>query len=326
MSAYYSLSNSLAIGIPCFKRPHLLAKLLDSISTCQYAQNVSVYLFDDSPEACNQSFSEIYDNKFYKLVYIHNSINLGIDKNIFQALTVPTEDYVWLLGEDDLVTSDSLLNIFSAINKSQSSDVYFLAYNYFSDFPVSAKNQPKPCFDKALSTKQSYVDELLIYFGFIGSVCIKRNSIPKNSFEGLGTYFAHIALLLLVIDACESPPGIITSICSLNRVGSLSTFSWSSDALNVYTGFSTIIQHVNNLAILKNISLDVIFDKSFQAFHPLAKPARIIRLKGEGVLSLRKGILLAQTYSVPIINLAILFIPRYLAKAALFFYYRFFLK
>ena len=326
MSSRYGSAFSLAIGVPCFRRPLLLAKLLDSISSCHLAQSVSIYLFDDSPEACNQVLIKSYENNFCKLIYKHNAVNLGIDKNIHQALTFPTEDYVWLLGEDDLVTPDCLCHIYSAINKPRPPEVCFLAYQYFSDLPVKVENQPRPCFDKALQDKQSYVDELLIFFGFIGSVCIMRDSIPETSFTDLGTYFAHIATLLLIVDVCDSPPAIVSSICSLNRVGSLSTFSWSSDALNVYTGFGSIIHHINTLSILKNISLNAILEKSYKSFHPLAKPSRILRLKGEGVLSLKQGILLAQSSSIPVINIATLLVPRYLAKVFLFIYYRFYHK
>jgi len=326
MSSSYSSAFSLAIGVPCFRRPHLLAKLLDSISSCQLAQNVSVYLFDDSPEACNQELVKSYINNFCKLVYKHNAVNLGIDKNIHQALAFPAEDYVWLLGEDDLVTPDCLCHIYSAINKSRPPEVCFLAYQYFSDLPINPKNQPDPCFDLAKRGKQSYIDELLIFFGFIGSVCIKRKSLPDNSFSELGTYFAHIAILLLIIDASDRPPAVITSICSLNRVGSLRAFSWASDALNVYTGFSSIIKHVDNLSILKTLSLDVILKKAFNSFHPLAKPSRIIRLKGEGALTLKKGLSLSRTCTIPIVSLLTLLIPRHVARLALFIYYRLNLK
>jgi len=279
------VNSSLAVSIPCFRRPHLLRCLLQSLASDQSARLTEVYLFDDSPEKCNYILSEDFAGSFKKVYYNHNPQNLGIDLNISQALFAPCADYIWLMGEDDLIQSGALTHIYKYLQHKLNPDLVFVNYTHYT--PAFSKSIHTDL-QKAETSKQSYIDNLIIFFGFIGSVLVRKESLPcTNSYVSLGSYFSHIGVILEVIDKSDCQGlGIIKQPLVMNRVGDLSAFSWSDDALNVYQGFSLILNYMQDHSILSSVTLGSAIKQAHLSFNPFAKPSRIIRLRSEGVISL----------------------------------------
>lgn len=276
---------SLAVAIPCFRRPALLRELLISLVDTKFGSYISVYLLDDSPEKSNQVIAAEFESCFFRINYFHNVPRLGIDRNISRCLSVPREDFIWLLGEDDLVTQDSIAVVFSLLSERPDVNLLFINYTHFSS---AGHRQPILNFESALKSSQDYIDNLLIYFGFIGSVLVKRSSLLSCAdYLPFGTYFSHIGVIIDIIEASPiNMLGIIERPIVLNRVGSVGSFSWGDDALSVYQGFGDLLEAVQNLRPELSLSLDKVTNQAFLAFHPLAKLFRILRLRSEGAISI----------------------------------------
>ena len=303
-------SPKLLIAIPCYKRPDLLYRLLLSIYNADSGLNVQIILADDSPEGANESVFHKARKLGLTIEYIHNVNRLGIDANIDQCLMLPGTDYVWLMGEDDLITPSGITEILNKI--SGWPNLVFANYSQAADDGVQHFHSLS--LRSLFVNKQEYVDALLINFGFIGSVVIKSSTYSSHSYLDLHSYFSHVGVIVDVIDQSDlSALGFIPAICSINRVGGLDTFSWGRDALKVYTGFYKILSYISSSCPPISFSLARSINRSRQIFYPLYKISRVIRLKSLGLLTFKDALLLYKNYGGSLACLVASLTPRPIA-------------
>lgn len=304
--------SSLLISIPCYRRPHLLFRLLNSIADAEFGKEIGVALCDDSPGRENETVYREALELGLSIRYFHNSSRLGIDANIQHCMSLQGFKYIWLMGEDDMITPNGISLVLNELRGSPS--LIFANYAQVSDDGLSRPGLPPDVLN--VSSKQDYVDKLLIRFGFLGSVVFKPSPQPIASYLFLSSYFAHIGYLIQIIDRSKSDElRFIPAACSINRVGGLDTFSWGSDAIRVYTGFYRLLTHIQSAAPPKTFSLDYPILRSKETFYPLHKITRVIRLKSAGLLTFREALRLYFTYGGNIICLLAAALPRPLASS-----------
>ena len=315
MQSSYSISDpsqasKLLIAIPCYKRPQLLERLLNSIAEAESGRDICVALFDDSPEGVNSCCQDYARKIGLNLAYHHNAIRLGIDANIDQCLSALGASYVWLMGEDDLIHPNGIRLVLDALQNSP--NLVFANYSQASDSGHAQDSALR--FSTSIETKQHYVDQLLIGFGFIGSVVVNSAACPKVNYLSLNTYFSHIGKLLHIVDASEiSQLKYITDPCSINRVGSIDAFSWGGDAITVYIGFYRLLSSMERSFALASISLKASMARAREAFYPLHKVTRAIRFRSLGLLPYPEAQKIYKEYGGSPLSLFATLMPRRLA-------------
>lgn len=103
------MSELLSISIPTRNRGFYLRELLNSIfpqldADPQVRRIVRVYVFDN---ASTDDTGRIV-KEFEGITYRRNSQDIGGDPNILQAYTAVSGEYVWVIGDDELVPEDRL--------------------------------------------------------------------------------------------------------------------------------------------------------------------------------------------------------------------------
>jgi len=302
---------TLQIAIPCYRRPALLYRLLQSISHAHLFEQVKVVIVDDSPECANKPIFIKGLALGLDLHYIHNPDRLGIDANIYKCMQFKNTDYVWLMGEDDLVTNDSISNIMLELKSSP--NLIFANYSQLSD---NGTHTLRDLTYASLPTdKQDFVDKLLIDFGFLGSVVVKTAIMPSSNFLELGTFFSHIGSIISIVDLSDfAQLRVLISPCSVNRVGGIDAFSWEADAMKVYTGFSRLLSYIARECPPSTFSLRNSISRSRSTFYPLYKFTRVIRLKSCGLLSFREAYRLYRHHGGSLFGLLAALTPRPLAQ------------
>ena len=101
----------LSICIPTFNRASSLDNCLNSIliSSHDLNFNFEICVSDNFSECDNESIINIYKKKL-NINYNKNSKNLGHGKNLLKAVSMAKGDYVWTLGDDDLLLPQQLQN------------------------------------------------------------------------------------------------------------------------------------------------------------------------------------------------------------------------
>jgi glycosyltransferase involved in cell wall biosynthesis len=110
--------ESLTICIPTFNRPESLRSLLQILLPLASHDEVKVLIIDNaSPIPATQVVEEFPE--FSACVeIIRNPVNIGGNANLCRCFELCNSEWMWLLGDDDLPTPESLNLILAAIDNS----------------------------------------------------------------------------------------------------------------------------------------------------------------------------------------------------------------
>lgn len=282
----------LTIAIPIYKRPELLQKTLQSIAlnieVHQFSFDIGILLIDDSCSDINESVVSqfVKQNQNIELKYIKNSFNVGIDRNIGNALFLPESDFIWLMGEDDLIVN----NAFFILDKYINENVDFLAVNYATVDnnynTIRESNFPSLKLDKTNTNKidiNTFLKNYFIFTGFIGSCIFRKSIINQDHYQKyFGSFFSHLSPFLLKREKWDIV--IINEVLVKNRAENFSSFTWKKDAFDVMFGMVNLVKNQNT-----NISKDIIKDLELKLieFQEIYKIKRLLSLRAEGVFNLK---------------------------------------
>ena len=124
----------LSICIPNYNRLNCLDNCLNSILIA--SKNVKDFDF----EVCisdNNSITnpiEIIDKykKYYKIIYNRNDENLGFALNAIKTVSVSTGKYAWLIGNDDLILPNTLIELKKIFKENSDTEFFFINSYYLN--------------------------------------------------------------------------------------------------------------------------------------------------------------------------------------------------
>lgn len=117
----------LSICIPTYNRADYLNHLLDSI-VCQFKdesvfRKTEVIISDNNSNDNTAAIVSHYQNRYANIKYSRNEKNVGAARNIFNVLRNPVGKYVWLIGDDDVISDGSIKRFIGIVDKSEYSVV-----------------------------------------------------------------------------------------------------------------------------------------------------------------------------------------------------------
>jgi glycosyltransferase involved in cell wall biosynthesis len=102
----------LTICIPTYNRPKALHDQLQVLIP-QLTNDIKLVIRDNHS---NYNLKQLYPGlKFEKFEYIRNDFNIGADANIARCMETCNTKWLWILGDDDLIKNDAILNILHLI-------------------------------------------------------------------------------------------------------------------------------------------------------------------------------------------------------------------
>ncbi len=104
----------LSICIPSYNRPKELKRLLESIDSTKYANEIEIIIQEDNApkrkevREAVQEFKESLNVHEYDLYYYENKENSGYDKNLRTLPKRACGEYVMYMGDDDMFIPEAL--------------------------------------------------------------------------------------------------------------------------------------------------------------------------------------------------------------------------
>ena len=141
----------LSICIPTFNRPSQLPNCLNSIYIAKKNSNLDFNVCI-SDNGSNYNVKQVTDNFKDKLDIILNinKKNLGYQPNLLKAISLSQSEFVWAIGDDDLLMPNSLSSLNFLFNKFKDVDFFYvnsyhLNYDYLKKFqrPFDTNLLPK---------------------------------------------------------------------------------------------------------------------------------------------------------------------------------------
>lgn len=235
----------LTITIPTYKRPELLYKnLVHIFQQAASHDDVSVLVLDDSDGIDNAPWIARIHAEFphARLDYVVNDSNLGIDENIKNCIVSATSEYVWLLGEDDLLTADALATVKAALVKERP---LFLFANYIYCDDTHTNSAKAPVLGSGCGSSvvlfNDFAAENIWALGFIGGCVIRAADWKKQDVAKFkGSYYSHVGGI--VDAALDLDIVVVHDVMVLNRAEDVNTFTWSKSTFDVYFSFYDVLR------------------------------------------------------------------------------------
>lgn len=110
----------LSICIPSRNRAPLLRHLLKSLHqqiavTPSLEEDVAVYVSDNASEDATPAVCDAYGKIITRFFHTRNATNIGGDANIMYVRTLAKGEYVWVLGDDELICKDSIARLLNLL-------------------------------------------------------------------------------------------------------------------------------------------------------------------------------------------------------------------
>lgn len=275
-------NTRLGISIPTYKRPEELRKCVASVCASAKDYGVPIYIVDDAVDDTNLAvFEELKAS--YPFIHIsRNETNFGIDRNIQQAVNVCPCDYVWLIGEDDRMHLHGVERVMAALEVE---DVPFVYVNYSAtdnDVRFLIKERSLPLAMNQRMPAEEFYRTVSWSMGFIGACVIQKSAwSPIDEKPYLDSFFAHVGRIMESIAGSEVY--LIAEPLILNRCGSPEAFSWTGDAVEVFTGWEKMTRE-----LVKTYSEEAGRDSlaHFQKAHGIGSLKFLMYLRAAGVYDL----------------------------------------
>ena len=141
----------LSICIPTYNRPQHLPNCLNSIYLAKKNCNLDfeVCVSDNGSDYDVKKIIDDYKIKFDITLNV-NKENLGYHPNLLKTISISKGEFVWAIGDDDLLLPNSLKKIEELFKKYNDIDFFCvnscnLDYKYLSNFkkPFDTKNLPQ---------------------------------------------------------------------------------------------------------------------------------------------------------------------------------------
>ena len=136
----------LSICIPTYNRALLLRNCLESIRQQDIDPQAKVevcvsdnFSTDNTPKIVAEADLQ------FPIHYNRNPKNLGIPRNFLKVVDMASGDFVWLVGDDDLLLPDTLTRLFYLLNTNPQVEFLFANAYQLSKDRVLAGDQPFDC-------------------------------------------------------------------------------------------------------------------------------------------------------------------------------------
>jgi glycosyltransferase involved in cell wall biosynthesis len=183
----------LSICIPTYNRPVQLKNCINSLAL-QINKNFEVCISDNSSNYDIKKLIEPFKKKL-KIQLNINRKNLGFAQNVIQATSMAKNEFIWLLGDDDLLIKTAVDNLTKIIKKNFECD-FFWINSYYYDYinlekfshPFDPKFLPKNLKKHSLQNRDKKLNffDLIDYrisFDYLLGIylCVFRNSKWKKN-------------------------------------------------------------------------------------------------------------------------------------------------
>jgi len=187
----------LTIAIPTYNRCVFLTQLLEVLSPQLVGETrVEVLISDNSSPDDTPAVVGSFREKGLSIRYKRNETNIGADANFLQCYQMALGEYVWIIGDDDVIVPGAMLQVLRVLEKREYDLVGVSGYG-FRDIYVP----PDPTrLKERMTVFPNAIDYALrVYTGlaFISGNIIRKEKIESkphlNFGDFVGTNLIHLS-------------------------------------------------------------------------------------------------------------------------------------
>ncbi len=191
----------LSVVIPTFNRVEKLKICLESLITEIAGKPVELLISDNASTDGTQEFMEQFCACHPEVIYVRNSENVGPDRNFLNCYNCATGEYVYLMGDDDVLLSGAVDAILEALQRKP----VILRLNTSRILSAQPLQYTEPLVPeeglKSYDDPTAFLMDMGIYITFMSAFILRKDlvsAVPDKE-QYIGTYFiqSHIAIRTL---------------------------------------------------------------------------------------------------------------------------------
>ena len=174
----------LSICIPTYNRSKHLKNCLESIVSNEIKNNLDfqICISNNCSTDETESLVQSYIGKL-PIKYNKNEANLGVARNVLKVIEIAESDFVWLIGDDDLLMPNAIIEVINLIQNHPDVDYFYV--NSFHLTTEYVYSYPQPFKTENLPQKM----DLFSTFKKNGELPFLELIKPEVSFDFLGGMF-----------------------------------------------------------------------------------------------------------------------------------------
>lgn len=220
----------LTIAIPTYNGASTLEQTLQSVLN-QVTPNVEVIVSDNCSVDRTPAVVAEWRAKHDCLQYFRNEKNVGYDRNVDLAMRRAKGDFVWLLGDDDIILPGGILEVLNIISANPEVGVIYANCPHPIKLPKSAGGMCR--------TGDDFFARTRFKTGFVSTNVLNRklwSDIEVSKY--FDTEWIHVGFILEALPRALSY--VIERYCVDYIRDATVTMRWGGDGSFIYTGMKLV--------------------------------------------------------------------------------------
>lgn len=202
----------LTIAIPSHNGVKNIGQTLDSIfiqTPDEILSKIKILICDNgSSSPLLQGISSNYLNRENLEIKTFND-DLGYDLNLLRMLQQCKSEYIWLMGDDDLILPDSIKLLFGLLKNSKYSAVLMM--------PIYEKSSLNYVIEQSngreVQNGKDFFNQVFYDASLLSSLVFRTDKLPQIPSKLIGKNWVHVVILALICEAAELPFYRFTKPC-----------------------------------------------------------------------------------------------------------------
>ena len=177
----------LTLAIPTFNRAPYLTELLECLLP-QFTREPRAELIvsDNASEDATGSIVAGFIARGLPCRYVLNHANFGADGNFLQCLDLARGKYVWVMGDDDLLSPDAIALLLATLQADEYDLVYLSSIGFSGDTRPNPPTDPLGRFAEVVTDGDYLLEKVNALIGLISVNIVNKDRL-------LGTLYPPIA-------------------------------------------------------------------------------------------------------------------------------------
>lgn len=188
----------LTIAIPTYNRCEKLKELIYCIEKQTCSDAIEVLVSDNCSSDGTYEMMKVIEKDFDNLTYYRNQTNVGADRNFLLCYEHAKGNYVWLVGDDDLVMDGAIESIVEQLESNP--DGLFLNSSVLLKRKPVITTKKIGCYGQlSFENLDEFVAAIGINLTFVSSMILRTNNVRdcRDKERYIDTLFiqSHVALM-----------------------------------------------------------------------------------------------------------------------------------
>ena len=168
----------LSLTIPTYNRCPFLAELLEGLlPQLLHETRVELLLSDNASSDGTTLMLEAFAARGLTFRYLRNAENIGPDANFLQCLEQARGQYVWVLGDDDLLAPKAIAQILSLLERDEYDLVHLSSLGFSGDDRPTGKHDALGRFAELVTDGDYFLQKINALIGLISASIVNKDRL-----------------------------------------------------------------------------------------------------------------------------------------------------